>query len=160
MKFPWRIDLSHRTPRERQILLLGAIVGIPMIIWLAIWQPLLQSNTRWQQQVEQKRTELEWMQQAAAQVIALREGGDRRAQAGSPEQRVTREAGRLVLSVNRIEPGTGNRLNLWFNDADYDKVVRLLDALQTHGFAIENLSLSRQATPGQVNARITLGAAT
>ncbi len=151
-------SLAERSPRERQILLAGIGIGVPMLVWLLIWQPLLNMNSAAAQRVEQRRATLTWMQQASAQVRALQGQGAQQRTVAAPNQFITREAARLNLQINRIEPVANNRFNIWLAQADYLATVRLLDALHRQGFSIDSLNLAKQGEAGMVSVRLSVRA--
>lgn len=154
-----RFSLADRTPRERRILMAAAALGIPMLVWLAIWQPLLTMHGDAEQKLAQSRATLEWMQMASARVKSLRGQQSTSRPIGAPNQRVTRAAQALQLSISRIEPAGDNRFNLWLADADYKNTVRFLDALQQQGFNIDSLTMAQQGAPGVVSVRLSIEAA-
>lgn len=154
-----RFSLADRTPRERRIVIGAVALGIPLLVWALIWQPLLGMHARAEAGVEQRRDTLEWMQQASVRVKALQgrhTGGTTRG--GPPNQRITRAAQSLQLSIARIEPAGNNRFNLWLAEADYRNAVRFFDALQQQGFTIDSLTMARQS-PGTVSVRLSIEAA-
>lgn len=153
-----RFSLAARSPRERRILIAAAALGIPMLVWLSIWQPLLKMRADAEQKVAQSRVALEWMQRASAQVKSLRGQPSAGQPRGAPNQRITRAAQVLQLSISRIEPAGNNRFNLWLADADYKNTVRFLDTLQQQGFNIDSLTMAQQGGPGMVSVRMSIEA--
>ncbi len=160
----WRsIDwkLTQRTERERKIVYCGVAVGIPLIIWLAIWQPLLSWRASAEQRYESRVQTLEWMHSAAASIRAHRQSGKQGAAvySGSPEQRITRAASGLGLAISRIEPSGERRFNVFFTDANYKQFLQFADQLQQQGLVIESLTMGQLPAPGHVSIRMTLESA-
>nr|WP_246386860.1 type II secretion system protein M [Litorivivens lipolytica] len=155
----WR--MSGRTPRERQIVLGAVIIGIPLIVWALIWQPLLDWRSSEQQRLESRQRTLEWMQGAAAKIEGYRRSGRQSTgrSGGSPEQSITRTAAALGLSLSRMEPGGDQRFNVFFSDAEYKNLLRFLHQLQEQGLVIESLTMGQLPQAGHVSVRMTLGAA-
>ena len=160
----WRnIDwkLSERTESERRTVYIGVALGIPLIIWLAIWQPLLSWRSAAEQRYEGRLQTLEWMQSAAATIQAHRQSGRQVGTAfrGSPEQLVTRSASALALAISRIEPSGEGRYNVFLADADYKSFIRFVDELQKQGMIIESLTMGQLPQAGRVSVRMTLESA-
>ncbi|MFT5576769.1 MAG: general secretion pathway protein M [Bermanella sp.] len=160
----WRtIDwkLTQRTESERKTVFIGAAAGIPLIIWLAIWQPLLSWRTDAEQRFDSRQQTLEWMQSAATTIRAHRQSGrpSTSAVSGSPEQMITRAAAVLGLAISRIEPSGEQRFNVFFAEADYQQFLQFVDQLQKQGLIIESLTMGQLPKPGQVSIRMTLESA-
>ena len=66
---------ESRNERERTILLAGLIAGVPLLIWLAVWQPLISAKQQSSERLEQRREAYLWMQDAAAKVRAAQRSG-------------------------------------------------------------------------------------
>lgn len=160
----WRsIDwkLTQRTERERKTVYIGVALGIPLIIWLAIWQPLLSWRADAEQRYESKLQTLEWMHSAAVKIRAHRQFGKpgSAAVSGSPEQMITRAASVLGLAISRIEPSGEQRFNVFFADAGYKQFLQFVEQLQKQGLVIESLTMGQLPQPGQVSIRMTLESA-
>lgn len=154
----WR--LSQRTERERRTVFAGVLLGVPLALWLLIWEPLLSWRAAEQERYLSKQQTLEWMQAAAARIEAYRAAG-RDAEAavsGSPEQLITRGAASLGLTVSRIEPSGDRRFNVFFSAVPYADFIRFIDQLQRQGLLIDSLTMGQLPEPGQVSVRLTLEA--
>ena len=153
--------LSRHSERERRTVFIGVAVGIPLIVWLAIWQPLLSWRAEAEQRYESRQQTLEWMQSAAATIQAHRSAGKTGSMAfsGSPEQMITRSASALGLAISRIEPSGERRFNVFFADAPYKQFLQFVDQLQKQGLIIESLTMGQLPQPGQVSIRMTLESA-
>jgi|GEM_PF-976240 len=158
-KIDWK--LSQRTESERKTVYIGVAVGIPLIIWLAIWQPLLSWRAESEQRYDSRAQTLEWMQAAAATIRAHRQSGKSGAGgfSGSPEQMITRSAAALGLAISRIEPSGERRFNVFFADAAYKPFLQFVDQMQKQGLIIESLTMGQLPQPGRVSIRMTLESA-
>lgn len=160
----WRnIDwkLPQRTERERRTVYIGVALGVPLIIWLAIWQPLLSWRETAEQRYDGRVHTLEWMQSAAAKIRSHRQSGtsDSTAFSGSPEQMITRSAALHGLSISRIEPSGEQRFNVFFTEASYKQFLQFVGQLQKQGLIIDSLTMGQLPQPGQVSVRMTLESA-
>jgi general secretion pathway protein M len=150
-------------PRERRILLGGAIGAVLLLAYALVWIPFTDRLAQLENSVITQRGTLAWMQQAGAEVRTLR--GTRPA-AGSPQSLLalsdeSAKAHRLGGAIKRVQPDGQHTVRVWLEGAAFDDVLRWLDTLAVqHGIRITGLNVERTAaTPGQVNARVALEAA-
>ncbi len=148
---------ASRTERERQILLLGLLCGVPLTIWLALWQPLLSARAEGADKLQQRRQTYVWMKESAATINANQSSGLSHTLSGSPQQQITAAAAKQGITLNRIEPLSGGRYSIWVSVADYGSAVRFVDALLNAGLSLESLNMSLLDVPGTVSLRASFG---
>lgn len=152
-------------PRERQVLIAGAVAFTLISIYFLIWEPLVTNKQRLEKSTQQQHITLAWMQEAAKEVKQLRAssaGGGRITSGQSLLGVIDRTAKRNKLgdSVKRVQPDGTSSARVWLENAKFDTVVRWLEQLQRkQGIAIESTMIEKQNEPGLVNARIVLKAA-
>lgn len=149
-------------PRDRRILMAGALVLAILLPWGGIWLPLSDRAEVLRGEVAEARADKAWMAAAAERVrqaggAAVVPGEGR---AGSLLGRVDRSAGDYGLSerVERLQPDGDDRVRVWLERADFDQMLHWLDALSETGVRVHALSLDPLDAPGRVNARLTLEA--
>ncbi|WP_421620800.1 type II secretion system protein M [Alkalilimnicola ehrlichii] len=147
-------------PRERRILLAGALVLALLLPWGGIWLPLSDRAETLRGEVAEARAQQAWMAAAAERV---RQAGGATAvpgegRAGSLLGRVDRSAGDYGLGerLERLQPDGDQRVRVWLERADFDQMLYWLDALAETGVRVHALSLEPLDAPGRVNARLTL----
>ena len=59
-------------PRERVMLLVGGVALLFALFYFLLWQPVMNARMQMQQEVQQQRTLLQWMKEAASEAKALR----------------------------------------------------------------------------------------
>ena len=149
---------ESRDERERTILLVGVAVGLPLFIWLAVWQPLLNARLQSAERLEQRRDAYLWMQDAAAKVRAAQQSGRKiAAVTGSTQQQITSAARQYSVAISRIEPQSNGRYAVQVSNSDYNSIVRFVDGLVASGMPLHSLSISRLDMPGKVAMRAVLG---
>ena len=148
-------------PRERWILSGGATVLLLTLVYLLVWEPLVDAHKQRLEALESSRLLAIRLEQAAAQV--QRAGGQRGA--GNAGRGLSLMAavdqaskqGTLGKSPTRIQPEGDREVRVWFEDVSFDALVRWLAELQTrYGVGVQTLDIEPQATPGKVNARLSL----
>ena len=151
--------LNNLSRRERNLVYAAATLLAIALAYLVFVLPLQTANERLEGRVEQKMSDLSWMQQAAGQggAAAARGGSE----AGSDESlvvlvdRTAREAG-LGGTVRDQSPSGSNGLRLRLEAAPFDVVVVWLSSLeQQYGVRVDAASVDSTPTSGLVNASLT-----
>lgn len=149
-------------PRERWIVSVGALIVLVTLIYLLVWEPIVDAHRQRVQALESARLLAIRLEQAAAQV--QRAGGGPRAGAAAGRGLSLMAAvdqaskqGTLGKSPTRIQPEGDREVRVWFEDVSFDVLVRWLAELQTrYGVGVQTLDIEPQSTPGKVNARMSL----
>jgi len=148
-------------PRERWIVSVGAAIVLVTLLYLAVWEPIVDAHRQRVQALESARLLAIRLEQAAAQV--QRAGGQRGAAAAGRGLSLmaavdqASKQGTLGKSPTRIQPEGDREVRVWFEDVSFDALVRWLAELQTrYGVGVQTLDVEPQSTPGKVNARMSL----
>ncbi|HVF17826.1 MAG TPA: type II secretion system protein M [Steroidobacteraceae bacterium] len=151
-------------PRERAIVLGGAIlVGLTAIYILAL-APFYNNVATLSESVEQKKADLAWMRSVAGEMQVL---GANQPMIATPTDeslvvlvdRTAREAGLSSALTGQTPNGeTGIRVRL--ESAAFDMAMMWLANLElSHAVAIESATFDRTSTPGLVNVSLVLNRA-
>lgn len=151
--------LAGLAPRERNLVYAAGGLAIIALLYLLLVLPITTMAAKRAARVEQKTADLAWMRQVAPQVAAAAAAG---AAAGSGESlvvlvdRTGREAG-LGSALRDQSPSGDQGLRLRLEAASFDVLVVWLASLQQqHGVKVEAATIDATATPGLVNASLTL----
>jgi general secretion pathway protein M len=151
-----------REPREQRALLIGAGALILMILYIGVWEPITGRVQTAREVVQQKQTDLRWMQNAMAQIRILR-AQRQNAQRPATTQSLLALVDRTAKSANvreeirRIRPQGNDRVQLWIEQAAFDPLVQWLGTLQTqYGVRVANLTVEQGEQQGLVSARLLL----
>jgi general secretion pathway protein M len=151
--------LAGLAPRERNLVYAAGGLAIIALLYLLLVLPITTMAAKRAARVEQKTADLAWMRQVAPQVAAAAAAG---AAAGSGESlvvlvdRTGREAG-LGGALRDQSPSGDQGLRLRLEAASFDVLVVWLASLQQqHGVKVEAATIDATATPGLVNASLTL----
>lgn len=154
----WYNGLEHR---ERIMVVAAGAFLIIFLFYTIVVSPMLSRYNALQKTVVTQEENLQWMQGAAAQVITLRRNasGGGQGLGGRSLLSVVDQSARnsgLGSRIKRIEPDGSKGVKIWFEKAEFDKIITWLGAV-TREFQIEtNVVNIEPQTPGFVNARITL----
>jgi len=155
-----RIWYRGLAARDQRVLRVGGIAAAAIIVATLLFA-LQRSVWAARAEVEQKRADVEWMQQAGPALAAAGPGPGVIEQI--PQGRLlvliddtARESGlSKALVGSPLAPGGGIQVQM--EGADFNVLTAWVSRLiNQHGLAIEKASLTASATPGTVNASILL----
>ena len=151
--------LAGLAPRERNLVYAAGSLVIIALLYFVLVLPITTMAAKRAARVEQKTADLAWMRQVAPQVAAAAAAG---ATAGSGDSLVVLvdrtgcEAG-LGAALRDQSPSGDQGLRLRLEAASFDVLVVWLASLQQqHGVKVEAATIDATATPGLVNASLTL----
>lgn len=154
--------LANLAPRERRIMVGGAVVLVLLLFYLIIWQPLHTGVAQMRTSVAEQRDTLRWMREAAAEVKSLATSGGQGSAGlgGRSLLAVVDQSARssnLGPALKRVEPEGQNSVRVRLEGASFDAMVGWLSGLarSSQVFAT-SLSIERADANGQVDARVTL----
>jgi len=138
----------------------GALIFLTLF-YLMVWEPLHEGLQIERQKQQSQKEVLFWMQQAAAEVKALRASGSRSTirDRNKPitlviEQSIN-NAG-LKSSVKKIESSGNNGARVTLNEASFNQILVWLNTLATHnGIQVVSANIERGSKPGRTNARLS-----
>jgi general secretion pathway protein M len=148
--------------RERNLVLAATVVMVATLFYIAIWEPLHNSladeTSRHQSQLEI----LNWMQNASAEVKALKASGStaRQVNTSQPVSLVIEKSATssgLKPFITKLESTSDKGARIKIDAASFDQLVLWLNNLQTqYGISVISANLDRHSKPGTINARLTL----
>jgi general secretion pathway protein M len=147
--------LAALSPRERRLLLMGAIAAVLILIF-GILVPLDRSVAHAQERLTKKRADLSWMQSVAPQIALMPAPSSNGESLLVIIDRSARESG-LASALSGSEPGSGGNLSVRLEKAPFDVLVGWLARLaQQNGVTVDSAIIEKSGTPGLVNANIVL----
>lgn len=147
-------------PRERLLLIVGAVALLLILIWAFFWEPLHKKQHLLEQNIEKNTELVEWMTQSSQKVLLarnLRPSGSR----NSPLYLI---AGN-VLDKHKLRPylqnmkpqGDNERAQITLKGVSFDAVMRFLGELDSrHHIQCQRFSLKTGDNPGQVDINMVL----
>lgn len=146
--------------RERVIVSAGGLVLVLVLIYLMIWEPMVNKREQVRADISALSADLAWMQQVAGQVKR------RSAQQGSQPSMGTAGGSVLTLvevsaraagineALERVQPEEQGA-RIWLTETGFDALLQWLGELeQRHGLQISQLAVDAGNAPGMVTARI------
>ena len=146
---------SERTPQERKLLSIGAVVAGLALVYAVFFEPAWTGRSELQKSLPELR-------QNAAQLQALaREAGDLSRQAPVQVAPMTRASLEASLKARGLAPQslsmTGEYARVQLNGVPFANVMLWLDGLRREGrIAVQEATITAQDKAGQVNATFSL----
>lgn len=148
-------------PRERLVIVGGVLVALVMLCYTFLWMPVQRDISRLRTSVPEERAQLALMQIQARRVARLRASAVTTHGAGTLLARLERSAleRRLRQNITRMEPAGTHAVRLALDEVNFEALLRWLADLQYEtGVHTESATITAQANPGIVNARLLLRA--
>lgn len=148
-------------PRERMIVLGGAILVLVVAIYVLALAPLYGAVNAQAKRVAQKEGDLAWLRSVAGEVQMLSAAAPSRPGPSNESlvvliDRAARECG-LASSLTGQTPNGERGIRVRLEAAEFDKLMVCLGTLQqVHSVDVESATIDRTAKPGLVNANLVL----
>ncbi|MGH8283557.1 MAG: type II secretion system protein GspM [Gammaproteobacteria bacterium] len=156
----WFMTLGKR---ERWVLGGGAVILIIFIIYAGILSPYINHRRALTAQVQAQRILLAWMRPAARQIESLRGSQPASLPGGSLLSAVNTSVTGAGLSnaLQQAQQASDGSVHVQFSGADFDSLVHWLGTLhQLYGVVPSDVTVTRGASPGLVDANLTLQGST
>ncbi|OGI42064.1 MAG: hypothetical protein A2150_00190 [Candidatus Muproteobacteria bacterium RBG_16_64_11] len=146
--------------QQRRLALFGGGLLAVAIFYSLLWSPMQSELARLRESVPKERNKLAVMQAQAQEVAQLRVASKAMASRGGNilatlEQQATTRG--LRANITRMEPDGANGAQVTLEAAHFNGLLTLLHELQTqNGIRVDSANFEAHATPGHVNARVTL----
>jgi general secretion pathway protein M len=150
--------LAQLQPRERVMVLAGAVVVAITLLYAAIWQPLVKAHLRREQALAEARVQASRLEVASAELQRNRgrAGADTSTSILSAVDKASRSP-TLGKTPTRMQPEGERNVNVWLDDVAFDNLARWLVELETRfGIVPVAADVQRQSGVGPVNAHLTL----
>ncbi|QIZ78420.1 type II secretion system protein M [Ferrimonas lipolytica] len=141
-----------RSDQERRLMVIAGPLLLLGIIYWGLWQPVQESLAQAQAQVKAETVALAQVKHNA-NLYASQDGqaGPKRT-LGSLSQVASQSAKENNLVIERMQP-QGDKLQLWLEDANFDRLISWLNEINQQGVQINALDLSVADEAGMVQVR-------
>ncbi|MDR2013775.1 MAG: type II secretion system protein M [Rhodanobacter sp.] len=149
-------------PRDRRILSIGAIMAVVLLGWALVWHPLARKRAELEENIQNQRRDLAYVQRGAAELdkrraTSVRTQGDRAGKSLLALADATARSAGLETALKRVEPVGTRGVRVSFESVGFDALVQWIQSLAaSYGVETTELSADRADGIGLVNARVTL----
>jgi general secretion pathway protein M len=148
---------AQLAPRERWMVVAAAIVVAITLLYLAVWEPLVNAQQRRSLALQEARALASRIEQLAGQTQGARGPAVNLGVSVLSAVDQSARAGALDKPPSRIQPEGEREVKVWIDGVSFDALLRWLQSLQTgYGISVQSAELERGAAPGQVNAQLSL----
>lgn len=138
-------------PREQNLLRILAIFLALVFLVYGVWLPSHRGAEKFQRQYEKNRELIALMQSQTGA------GNGASSQAtGSILSMVSGSATGNSLTLSRIEPEGGDKVRVWLERADFNRIATWLAGLHTQGIVLKEAHVEKQSDGSGVTARFLL----
>ncbi len=144
---------ANLTPRERWLILGALPLGLLLIGWIWVWQPLQREREALRARIADALTVQAVLDRYPAEATPL---AARSVPEGPISARVTRSAQAAGIDLARLEP-RGAALTALVDETPFDAVVDWIGQMERNeGLRLTRIEIDRRPTPGAVSARLDL----
>lgn len=151
--------LQQKTPREQVILLAGSAVVLIYLMWLLLWQPMLQARALSVQRLASAEQSLLMVRSLAQELAGARlKSASGVTNNGNLAQTLDESASALGLQIAALEPAADNSsISIRLTDVSMATVLAWLLEIESGGaMGIDSMTLSPVQTPGNVTVSLRL----
>lgn len=151
---------NQLSPRERRVLIIGAIVLGGILMYFRLWEPFVTARAQQENIVAAQKTTLRWMTDAAASVQQLR-----RQSHTTPAKKPSllglidksTHTGALSKARKQIEPKGELEVRVSFEEVSFTELMQWLGLLYSqHKVQVSTINIEPQPIPDRVKVRLTL----
>lgn len=148
---------SRFTGREQvSLLVLTAALAI-FFAYHLVWSPVVAARDEMARRNLASAESLQRVSAMVSEIAQRRESGDSPAQGRSITALVNQSSLEQGLTVTRLQPNSRGEVQVRFEAAAFDALIRWLYQLESgEGALVTELSLSESGTPGRVNATVRI----
>ena len=153
---------NNLSERDRLVLGWGGVIVAVLLFWAFLFQPLVDARKDIDLRVAAAEKDYVWMLGASDRLKQLAPAGtagtfDR---AGKSLLALADQAAQdavLANAIQRMEPASNSRVNVWLERADFDQVAIWLEQMELrYGIRVESFQFDRSSQTGLVDGRLTL----
>lgn len=139
--------------REQKLAVISVVAVVILGFYWLVWSPLNANIDTSRQAIVNQEQLLSWVKNNANKAIQLKQSGGQAGQfRGSLPQAVNQAAGRLNISISRMQP-QGEQLMVWVDEAPFNDILSWLQGLEKRGIQIVDLDVAEASDPGMVKIR-------
>ncbi|MEQ9883697.1 type II secretion system protein M [Pectobacterium brasiliense] len=141
------------SPRERQLMVVCAVLLLLCLVYYAILQPWQAREDLWERTISREQQTVNWMQKQASSIPQGNQAqGDNSQRDVSLPILISQSTKRYGLSVVRLQP-QGSQASVMLGQSDFNSLLRWLGELeQKNGVKVMSLDVNAvEQSPGMVD---------
>ena len=151
--------LARYSPRERLIIYAAAAVLFVLLVHALVLEPYQTRKQALQDELEQQRSDLEWMRSAVARLPAGGLTPANNAQingtlANFVDQAVRQQG--LSAQLASMSPVGNDIIRMRLSAVDFNRLVGFIARIYSSGLQVQDIRITSTGTPGLVDSNIVL----
>lgn len=148
-------------PREKLLVAVTSVILLITIFYIAIWEPVYNGLDQQQKLYNSQQNTLLWMQQASAEVKALKRSGAsaKKRNSNQPVSLIIEQSAStagLKKNLSKLESSGKTGAQAKLEAVSFDQMLIWINALKrNNGVIISSANIERADKPGTVNARLS-----
>ena len=148
--------LERYTLREKAIVGIGLLVLIVLGIHALVIEPYQLRISELEQEIEQQRTDLNWMRTAVAGLPPAGSGSVRKQISGTLANFIDQVVRRQGLSgqLSTMSPIGNDEIRMRYSGVDFNRLVGFIAQVNSNGLEIKDIRISAADDPGVVDSSL------
>lgn len=142
--------------RERMIVAAGAVLLGVMLLYVLIWQPILDGRSRLSKLVPRQQQNLQHVQQLVGQIQALQSGAAT-AQRLDRDAAISRASASAEAAASSVQVVSNERVKVVFDQVPFSQWVKFAAAMQASGWPAVTADIVSLDRAGKVRASAEFG---
>ena len=150
--------LARYSQREKMIVALAALFLVLILLHSQVIEPYQLRLVELQDEIEQQRSDLEWMKSAVVSMPATVSASSSAAISGTLtafiDQAVRRQG--LAEQLSQMSPVGEDEIRMRYSSVDFNRLIGFIAEVNTSGLEIKDLRITAGDDPGVVNCSLVL----
>ena len=150
--------LARYSQREKMIVALALLVMIVIGTHALVIEPYLQQVTTLQDEIEQQRADLQWMQSAVTRIPNTATASSATVIDGTLvnfiDQAVRKQG--LAGQLSQMSPVGTDEIRMRYSEVEFNRLIGFIALVKSSGLAVKDIRISPAETPGIVDSSLVL----
>ena len=150
--------LAQYSMREKAIVVAALLVALGLVLHAFVVEPYQQRHAELEEQIEQQRSDLDWMRSAVARMPRAGSATGTVEIRGTLANFVDQAVRRQELSgqLSQISPVGNDEVRMRYSAVDFNRLVRFIAQVNSSGLKIKDIRITASSNPGEVDSSLVL----
>ena len=150
--------LARYSMREKAIVALALIVALGLMLHAFVVEPYQLRLADARDQIEQAKSDLDWMRGAVARMPAPGDAAPAVAIEGTLANFVNQAVQRQGLSsqLSQMSPVGSDEIRMRYSAVDFNRLIQFIAQVNSRGLEVKDLRISAVDSPGAVDSSLVL----
>ena len=150
--------LARYSLREKLIVLVAMVVVVFVGVHALVIEPYLMRVAALHDEIEQQRTDLDWMKSAVARMPAGVTSSSTASISGTLANFIDQAVRRQGLSeqLSQMSPIGADEIRMRYKAVDFNRLIGFIAEVNSNGLEVQDMRILASDTPGVVDSHIVL----